>query len=72
MATPWCDPPQRHILTLRLDSLQGVRSLGAAVAYDRYEIVLALTDNLMLRWLRSLKEVVAELEPEEKQRDADA
>jgi len=52
--------------------LQGVRSLGAAVAYDRYEIVLALTDNLMLRWLRSLKEVVAELEPEEKQRDVDA
>jgi putative Mg2+ transporter-C (MgtC) family protein len=41
-------------------SIWSTAAIGAAVAYDRYEIAIALTlaTFLTLRWLQSLKEVV--------------
>ena len=54
-------------------SIWSTAAMGAAVAYGRYEIALALTvaTFLTLRWLRPLKEVVTNSDEGEREADAE-
>jgi len=54
-------------------SIWSTAAMGAAVAYGRYEIAIALTlaNFLTLRWLRPLKDVVADSNDDQRGDDAD-